>query len=48
MDIEFQTGSNTSDKQELFIPTGFDSLELIDSTTDMANYLEIKKKEMQS
>lgn len=35
MDNEFQIGSQTNDKQELFIPTGFDSLELIESTADL-------------
>ena len=34
LDDPFKHASNTSDKEALFIPSGFDSLELIDSTTD--------------
>jgi hypothetical protein len=33
-DYGFPHPSNTSDKEALFIPSGFDSPELIESTTD--------------
>jgi hypothetical protein len=33
--IDFTYPSNTLDKEALFIPTGLDTLELIDSTADL-------------
>lgn len=43
-DYSFPHASNTADKEALFIPTGFDSLELIDQTTDFrAFFAQIQK-----
>ena len=38
-DADFIHASNTNDKEALFIPTGFDSLELIDGI-DLKKFME--------
>ena len=41
---EFAHTSNTSDKQALFIPTGFDSTELIEQQVDINRFKVIFKQ----
>jgi hypothetical protein len=38
--------SNTADKEALFIPSGFDSPELIEQTTDFKAFLAQVQKQM--
>ena len=42
-DIDLAYPSNTLDKEALFIPTGLDTLELIDQTADMTSFLSSLK-----
>lgn len=46
LDQEFKYPSNTSDKEALFVPSGFDSLELVDSTSDFRLFLANIMKQM--
>jgi hypothetical protein len=39
-DQEFRFASNTADKEALFVPTGLDSLEMIEGTTDLTSFLK--------
>ena len=45
-DQNFIHPSNTADKEALFIPTGFDSPELIEQTTDFKAFLAQVQKQM--
>ena len=46
LDQEFKHPSNTSDKEALFVPAGFDSLELVESTSDFKIFLQNVMKQM--
>ena len=39
-DVDFLHQSNSADKEALFIPSGYDSKELISQTTDIGNFLK--------
>ena len=46
LDQEFKHPSNTSDKEALFVPAGYDSLELVESTSDFKIFLQNVMKQM--
>ena len=47
-ELEFPHKSNTSDKEALFIPIGYDSLDMIDGTADLTQFLNKVYSEMKA
>ena len=47
-DVDFPYASNTADKEALFVPTGLDSIELIEQTADLNQFILKIKKQMEA